>query len=255
MINTLYKTFQKWSEKGSVYILSDLHLGDPDCKLMDKNWISPNEQIELINSVVHRDDTFICLGDVGNPEYAKKIKAGYKVLILGNHDKRKDYKDIFDEIYDGALFISSKILLSHEPVYGLNWCLNIHGHDHCGCKDMGDNRLNLAANVCGYKPVSLAKLIKTGGISDIKDIHRQAIDKQIEKRKERCEEKCNIEEECTDEEVDDDAPLRLTEWACLALVLKDYGVYIDEIPGRIGKHIVEDFMADMCKQGYVARVS
>ena len=42
------------------------------------------------------------------------------MLILGNHDRKKDYKDIFDEIYDGPLFIAEKILLSHEPVSGLS---------------------------------------------------------------------------------------------------------------------------------------
>ena len=86
------------------------------------------------------------------------------MLILGNHDRKKDYKDIFDEIYDGPLFIAEKILLSHEPVSGLSWCLNIHGHDHSGIEDYaeGCKHLNLAANVCGYTPVSLGKLIKDG---------------------------------------------------------------------------------------------
>lgn len=146
---------------------------------MDPNWISPEEQIRIINGKVTKIDTFICLGDVGNAEYARQIRAGHKVLILGNHDKRIDYRDIFDEIYEGPLFISEKILLSHEPVYGLSWCLNIHGHDHNnreayvnGCK-----HLNLAANVCGYTPVSLGKLIKDGILSDIKNIHRETIER------------------------------------------------------------------------------
>lgn len=190
MIKSLYKTFQKWSEKGSVYILSDLHLGDGDCRLIDKNWVYPERQIEIINRLAHKNDTFICLGDVGDPKYASKIKAGHKVLLLGNHDKRKDYEDIFDEIYSGALFIADRILLSHEPVDGLSWCLNIHGHDHSnnaryedGCK-----HLNLAANVCGYTPISLGKIIKDGVLSEINDIHRMSIDKQI-KEKERKEQK------------------------------------------------------------------
>ncbi len=44
------------------------------------------------------------------------------------------------------------------------WCLNIHGHDHGneepykeGCK-----HINLAANVCGYTPINLGKIIKEG---------------------------------------------------------------------------------------------
>ena len=75
MIQTLYKPFQHWSEMGSVYILSDLHFADADCKLMDPNWIEPEEQIKIINDMVMKNDTFICLGDVGSPEYIKDIRA------------------------------------------------------------------------------------------------------------------------------------------------------------------------------------
>ena len=179
MIKTLYEVFQHWSERGSVYLLSDLHLADDDCLLMDPNWIRPEEQIRIINKIVMRTDTFICLGDVGSAEFAKQIKADHKVLLLGNHDRRSDYKGVFDEIYEGPLFISEKILLSHEPVYGLSWCLNIHGHDHNGVEPYaeGCKHLNLAANVCGYTPVNLGKLIKDGILSDISNIHRETIDR------------------------------------------------------------------------------
>ena len=105
----------------------------------------------------------------------------------GNHDRKKDYKDIFDEIYDGPLFIAEKILLSHEPVSGLPWCLNIHGHDHSGIEDYaeGCEHLNLAANVCGYTPVSLGKLIKDGILADIDSIHRITIDRAVERKQQK----------------------------------------------------------------------
>ena len=45
MIPTLYEPFRHWSEKGSVYILSDLHFDDADCKFMSPDWITPQEQI------------------------------------------------------------------------------------------------------------------------------------------------------------------------------------------------------------------
>ena len=185
MINTLYEAFQHWSKKGSVYILSDLHLDDKDSLLMDPDWIPPEEQIWIINNIVTGNDTFICLGDVGSPEYARQIRASHKVLLLGNHDRRKEYRDVFDEIYEGPLFISEKILLSHEPVYGLSWCLNIHGHDHNGMEKYADgcNHLNLAANVCGYTPVSLGKLIKEGVLSDIDSIHRETIDRAAKRKR------------------------------------------------------------------------
>lgn len=184
MIKTLYKPFQHWSETGSVYILSDLHLGDSDCKLMDTNWISPEEQIELINKIVFKGDTFVCLGDVGDPQYIPRIRARQKILLLGNHDAKGKYNGLFDEIYTGPLFIADKILLSHEPIYGLPWCLNIHGHDHNNTEAYkeGCKHINLAANVCGYTPVNLGKIIKEGILSDIDDIHRITINKQIERK-------------------------------------------------------------------------
>ena len=187
MISTLYEPFRHWSESGSVYILSDLHFDDSDCKLMDSNWITPEEQLEIINKMVFKSDTFVCLGDVGDPKYVPMIKARKKILLLGNHDARGAYKGLFDEIYSGPLFISDKILLSHEPVYGLPWCLNIHGHDHSGMEAYreGCKHINLAANVCGYTPVNLGKLIKDGIISDIDSIHRQTIDRAVEKKQKR----------------------------------------------------------------------
>ena len=250
MIKSLYPIFQRWAQTGSVYILSDPHLGDSDCKFMDKEWITPEQQIEIINNVVHKSDTFVCLGDVGNPDYAKKIKAGHKVLILGNHDKRKDYKDIFDEIYDGALFIADRILLSHEPVVGLDWCLNIHGHDHNNASyNYGDTKhLNLAANVCGYTPVDLGKLIKNGILSDIENIHRKAINKQTEKKMNKPAHEVIFKEEDTEEE-----RYCLTEWGCLLATLTEYNIDISHISGRVGGHIVDDFMELLCKQGYIAK--
>lgn len=184
MIASLYKPFKHWAEKGSVYIISDTHFDDPDCKLMDPQWISPEEQINRINNAVHKCDTFVHLGDVGDAKYIQRIKADKKVLLLGNHDKRKNYVDVFDEIYEGPVFIAPRILLSHEPISYLPWCLNIHGHDHSEREwdVMEEIRLNLAANVCGYTPVSLGKLIKDGALSNIPDIHRFTIDVAIERK-------------------------------------------------------------------------
>ena len=51
MIPTLYEPFRHWSDGGSVYILSDLHFDDADCKFMSPDWISPQEQISIINGM------------------------------------------------------------------------------------------------------------------------------------------------------------------------------------------------------------
>ncbi len=193
MISTLYEPFRHWSDGGSVYLLSDTHFSDGDCKLMDPNWISAEEQVAIINRIAKKNDTFVCLGDVGSPRYIPLINARKKILLLGNHDARGEYRELFCEVYPGPLFIADKILLSHEPVYGLPWCLNIHGHDHSGMEKYkdGGKHLNVAANVCGYTPVNLGKLIKEGILSDIVDIHRMTIDNRlVEKGLKKTENDC-----------------------------------------------------------------
>ena len=226
MIPTLYEKFKPWSEKGSVYIISDTHFDDSDCKLMSKTWPSADEQLEKIKKVVHKNDTLIHLGDVGNLSYTKRIKA-YKVLIMGNHDTgrsnferkiitkrfskdlytrenalnkmKEDYPDceysvseeydfhspfeswvisadnkLFDEVYEGPLCISEKIILSHEPI-NLPYFVNIHGHDHAG-KFRDGNNLNVATNVCNYTPINLKNEIKNGLLANVPSIHRMTID-------------------------------------------------------------------------------
>ena len=178
MIECLYDCFKHWAANGSVYIMSDTHFEDADCLLMDPNLISPEKQIEILNAKIHKNDTLILLGDIGNPDWAKKIK-GKKILVTGNHDVVHLYKNVFDEIYDGPLFIAPKILLSHEPIFGLNFCVNIHGHDHSGgmryFDNMGCKHINVAENICGYTPINLKEEIKNGLISKTDDIHRLAI--------------------------------------------------------------------------------
>jgi len=192
--------------------------------LMDANWISSEKQVEIINRLVHKNDTLVHLGDVGNIDWVKKLN-GYKVLITGNHDAgvsnyqkkfkvvnkyrehgdrvygdfetRKDAEEfieeyemehdysvlkviddnLFDEVYDGPLFINDKILLSHEPI-SLGFGMNIHGHDHGGKHQKSENekwaQVNMAANVVGYTPMRLDKIIEGFKVTDI---HRQTIDR------------------------------------------------------------------------------
>lgn len=192
MIPSLQDKFKPWSETGSVWILSDTHFDDADCKLMDPNWITPKEQISIINKYVHKTDTLILLGDIGDPQYVAKLR-GYKVLIMGNHDQsRTKFEPYFDEIYEGVLFIGEKILLSHEPI-NLPFCLNIHGHDHNGVEyyEYGCRHINVAANVCEYTPINLGRIIKQGALSKIDTIHKRTI-KDAQMRK-SCYVKCDID--------------------------------------------------------------
>lgn len=181
MITTLYDKFKPWSAKGSIYIISDTHFEDADCKLMDANWISPQDHVNIIKQVAHRNDTLIHLGDVGNPKWMEQIKA-YKILIMGNHDQSATkFKPYFDEIYTGPLFIAKKILLSHELINGGNWWFNIHGHDHNKENKFSWNEVNLASNVVDFSLFDLGTAIKGGMLKNTDGIHRDTIDKASNK--------------------------------------------------------------------------
>ena len=180
MIPTLYKTFQRWSNGGAVWIISDTHFDDYDMLASkDFNWLSPYSIVTKINKYVQKQDTLIHLGDVGNPEYMQYVNGNFKILIMGNHDKGKtEMRKYFNEVYSGALFIADKILLSHEPI-SLPFCVNIHGHDHNQKESYKDDcqHINLACNVCNFTPLNLGKFIKNGGLACVKNIHRQTIDR------------------------------------------------------------------------------
>ena len=186
MIKSLYGPFKKWSATGSVYIISDTHFDDADCKFMDPNWITPKEHMDIIKAEVRRPDTLIHLGDVGDASYLDELKC-HKVLITGNHDKLSEVASYFDEVYAGPLFIADRILLSHEPIIGLeDFTWNIHGHDHAG--DFRHNHTNLAANVYKYRVFNLGAMIKGGFMADIPNYHRITIDKATEKKQKKEEE-------------------------------------------------------------------
>ena len=228
MLNGIYQVFQHWGEQ-TVWIYSDPHFGDKDLDNGIYNRPSTEEQIASINACAGRKDTLIILGDIGDIEAVRKLRAGRKVLIMGNHDAgstnykrkriqkvydsnrftkekvleiiRKNYpgwsieinlglagwvvyadNKLFDEIYEGALIVSEKLILSHEPV-DIPWAFNIHGHDHAGAKRA--NHLNVCSDVIGYKPVNFNQFLKSGAMSKIQTIHRETIDKAIERKKKR----------------------------------------------------------------------
>ena len=89
---------------------------------------------------------------------------------------------LFDEVYEGALMIGEKFILSHEPVE-LPWALNFHGHDHQG--GFHKNSVNCCCDVIGYKPINMNQIMKQGLAARIDTIHRETIDKATKRKKKR----------------------------------------------------------------------
>ena len=237
MIDSLYKPFQKWSEKGTIWILSDTHFEDEDLVNVYDDRPSADELVRRINSKVGKCDTLICLGDVGALSYVPLLR-GYKVLVMGNHDagrtiyeRQRDWKKfdkdkytkaealdemkhrypnreysitrgnepnslfdywevcadnrLFDEVYEGPVMISPKLVLSHEPISCGTWALNIHGHIHARTHKNGCYHYNVCADCHDYLPLNLNQFLKSGAFSYVVPIHRQTIDEATARCKKR----------------------------------------------------------------------
>ena len=180
-------------------------------------------QIKNINSKAGKNSCLIILGDVGNLECVKRLKAKRKILIMGNHDKgasnyKKEYwftmndgsplhfedkstekrvisgdlniinvktcnNGLFDEVYEGPLMINDRVILSHEPITVPEYMFNIHGHVHEADYKCDEYHLNCCAEVIDYSPINLLDLIKKGLLKDIENIHRKTIDFATENKK------------------------------------------------------------------------
>lgn len=180
MIQGLYKIFDRWHAQGTLWIYSDPHFGDKDLAQGITGRPTDEEQIKMINSKVGKKDTIIFLGDIGDVECARRVR-GRKILIMGNHDAgRSNYEEVFEEIYEGPLMISEKLILSHEPI-DVPWAFNIHGHEHHYVSH--PLHMNVCADVIGYTPVNMNQFMKSGMMSKVKSIHRSTIDSATKKSK------------------------------------------------------------------------
>lgn len=184
MYKHLYDCFKHWYHGGTIYFYSDPHFADSEMKKIRKNYISDEEQIRRIRAKVGKNDTLIILGDIGDKEWVKKLR-GYKILICGNHDTgATTYQDYFDEVYEGALMISDKLILSHEPV-DFPYALNIHGHCHALPYHYDEHHINVVAEAIDYDPVAIKEIVDAGWLKVIPSIHRETIDAATARKKKK----------------------------------------------------------------------
>ena len=146
MKNYLYNIFEKWGT--NIFVYSDPHFGDLESykfrfvknteirdgkkyyQTFETIWedeqsleCSMHEfdemQIKNINSIAGKASTLIILGDVGDLECVKKLRAKRKILIMGNHDKgASNYKRVVDDRY----YITPEISSSSWSLLNENEC-------------------------------------------------------------------------------------------------------------------------------------
>jgi len=156
---------------GETYIWSDPHLGHFEVIGYEGRPFSSTKEMDktlLANwrKTVTKHDKIITLGDFAlhySKEMLKEVLrnlAGYKILVLGNHDRGHSltwWRDVgFDEVYPYPVIVDGFYILSHEPCYvgKESPYANIHGHTHATSTDNP-----YAKNVCvekiNYTPVLL----------------------------------------------------------------------------------------------------
>lgn len=161
------------------YIISDTHFGDPNIIFYENRpFNSVKEMNETIiknwNKTIAKEDIVFFLGDVavGYNSYLLKelIKdlSGYKILIMGNHDKKyspETWKKIgFSEICKYPIIYNEFYIFSHEPLY-LNKNMpyrNVHGHLHSNMIQNKDSRLyyNVSVEQINYTPINFEVIQK-----------------------------------------------------------------------------------------------
>lgn len=189
MIEGLYPQFAKWSEKGAVFVIADLHLGESeDLRQAYPNRPTDEELVKKVNSIAGKGSTLIVCGDIGtNLELIGKLRANI-VLLRGNHDHLGEYyKDVVSEFYEGPLIISPKIILSHEP-FQTPYLYNIHGHNHSG-PQYQYGAMDVCADIINYVPVNLNQFVKSGKLKECKNIHQETVDKATIKARKRKDKK------------------------------------------------------------------
>lgn len=132
--------------------------------------------IESWNSVVNPDDKVFHLGDFSflNKEATHAIVErlhGYKILILGNHDRSRGrdwwLEAGFDEVSEYPLIYKDFFFLSHEPMYMNKHMpyVNVHGHIH-GQKYEGKNYFNICVEHWNYKPLTFEQIRESVVVSE-----------------------------------------------------------------------------------------
>lgn len=141
-----------------------LIMGNHDAGASNYKRISQPEQIEWER---HWDPHFYTIG----PDKYRGEYVHTKKIIQEAQDNH-----LFDEVYQGTLQLSPKLMASHEPV-DYRYCVNIHGHDHSHWHKDDGTHINVCAENIDYYPMPLSQIIKSGILKNIPDIHRETIDR------------------------------------------------------------------------------
>lgn len=154
--------------------ISDLHFGHQGMANM-RGFLDVEQMNSLIieqwnRIVTNKKDIVFILGDI-----TMEKKAGYELLdklngvkhvILGNHDRRQDVKELLKYVDTVCGMMGDKkngVIFTHCPIHpselDYRFKYNVHGHVHENT--LSDPRyINVSAEVINYQPKTLEELLK-----------------------------------------------------------------------------------------------
>jgi len=154
----------------TVRFISDLHLGHTNMVTGLRGFDSVEEHDEYIisqwNKVVDKRDVTYILGDVTmEKKYPYPILGrlnGTKHVVLGNHDRKQDVRELLKYAHSVSGCVKYKgLILTHIPIIESeiigHFYRNIHGHIH---NHIIPNPLyvNVSCEVIEYTPRTLIEL-------------------------------------------------------------------------------------------------
>lgn len=153
-----------------VFMIADLHFKHENMAIKRgfKNSEEHDKQlVENWNSVVHKNDTVYILGDITFEKslgysILRQLK-GNKKVILGNHDKASDVKELLNYVHSVCGCVKYKgFILTHIPIHESElkrFRGNIHGHLHEITIDHW-KYFNVSCEQINYTPILFDTLIE-----------------------------------------------------------------------------------------------
>jgi calcineurin-like phosphoesterase family protein len=167
----------------NIYFIADTHFGHQNIIEYENRPFPTVEEMDrtLIanwNRTVKKREKVYLLGDFAfaNKERIIELAAslnGYKILLLGNHDKCYSYSwwqtAGFDEVIPYPIIFNEWFILSHEPVY-VNTNMpyaNIYGHVHSNPSytDCSTQSFCVSVERINYTPIEFGEIIRRIGQS------------------------------------------------------------------------------------------
>ncbi len=160
------------------FFIADTHFGHKNIIEYENRPFNNTEEmdnaiIENWNKTVKKMDRIFILGDFALSNKKRiieliKLLNGYKIFILGNHDKCYSYAwwntAGFDMVCAYPIIIDEWFILSHEPLYtNTNMpYVNIFGHVHRNPEysNFSKQHFCVSCERINYTPIELKEIIK-----------------------------------------------------------------------------------------------